>query len=105
MPKKISDENQTRFAELLGAYLTKSGRKQVELARACHWDASMITKLLKRQAKPNLAAFHQFMAPFLVAYAGITHAGQVVEMAELLGGELDEADLLAVASAAEGFKD
>ncbi len=105
MPKRIPEENQRRFVELLDACLTKSGRKRVELARACHWDASMVTKVLNLQARPNLAVFYQFMAPFLVAHGGITHARQVIEMAELLGGELDEADLLAVATAAERHHD
>ncbi len=105
MPRSIPEENQRHFVERLEAYLTKSGRKRVELARACHWDASMVSKLLKLQARPNLAAFHKFMAPFLVAHGGIAHARQVTEMAELLGGELDEADLVAVARAVENFKD
>jgi len=105
MPRSIPEENQRRFVERLEVYLTKSGRKRVELARACHWDASMVSKLLKLQARPNLAAFHKFMAPFLVAHGGITHARQVTEMAEILGGELDEADLLAVAKTVENYKD
>ena len=58
MSKRISKKNQRRFVELLDAYLTKSGRKRVELARACHWDASMVTKLMKLDARPNLAVFH-----------------------------------------------
>ncbi len=105
MSKRISKKNQRRFVELLDTYLTKSGRKKVELARACHWDASMVTKIMKLDARPSLAVFHQFMAPFLVAQGGITHARQVIEMAKLLGGELDEADLLAVADAAERHED
>lgn len=105
MPKKIPPENQKRFAELLETYLSKSGRKQKELAKACQWDQSMITKILKLQARPNLSIFHKFMAPFLVAHGGITHAHQVIEMAELLGGELDESDLETIAKAAERHKD
>lgn len=101
MPKRIPEENQRRFAELLEACLTKSGRKRSELARACHWDASMITKILKLQARPGLAIFLQFMAPFLIANGGMAHARQVLEMADLLGGELDETDLNTIATAAE----
>jgi len=105
MPTRISEEQHQRFAELLEACLTKSGRKRMELARACHWDASLVTKILHRQARANLGVFTQFMAPFLVAYGGITQARQVLEMAELLGGELDDSDLRAVASAAERHRD
>ncbi len=101
MPKRILEENQRRFAELLEASLAKSGRKRVELARACHWDASMVTKILKLQARPGLAIFLQFMAPFLIANGGMTHARQVIEMAELLSGELDETDLNTIVTAAE----
>lgn len=105
MPQRIPEENQRRFAELLESYLTKSGRKRVELARACHWDASMVTKILRLQARPNLAVFIQFMAPFLVANGGITHARQVIEMVELLGGALDETDLQTIATTAERIQD
>lgn len=105
MPKTVRPENLRRFAQLLRTYLTKTGRKQVELARASNWSESMLSKVLKRQATPNLGVFYRFQAPFLVAHGGITQALQVIEMAKLLDGELDEGELVAVAGAAEKFKD
>jgi hypothetical protein len=105
MPRTAEPENLRRFAQLLRAYLTKTGRKQVELARASNWSESMLSKVLKRQATPNLGVFYRFQAPFLVAHGGITHARQVIEMAALLDGELDEADLVAIAGTVEKFKD
>jgi hypothetical protein len=105
MPKPAQPENLRLFAQLLRAYLTKTIRKQVELARASNWSESMLSKVLKQQATPNLAVFYRFQAPFLVAHGGLTHARQVIEMAALLDGELDEADLVAVANAVEKFRD
>lgn len=101
MPYKVPEERQQRFAVLLGAYLVKSGRRQSELALACAYDPSLISKILKGRAKVNLGVFLKDMAPFLVANGGLTHARQVIEMAELLSGELDETDLNTIATAAE----
>ncbi|MCC6187649.1 MAG: helix-turn-helix transcriptional regulator [Anaerolineales bacterium] len=105
MPKTAQAENLRLFAQLLRTYLTKTGRKQVELARASNWSESMLSKVLKRQATPNLGVFCRFQAPFLVAHGGITHARQVIEMAALLDGELDETDLVAIAGTVAKFKD
>ena len=56
MPKTVDPE---RFVQLLRGYLTKSGRKQAELARASHVTESMLSKVLKGKAQPNLGEFLQ----------------------------------------------
>ena len=101
MPKTVDPE---RFVQLLRVYLAKTGRKQAELARASSVTASMVSKVLKGKAQPNLANFCKFQAAFLVAHGGITQARQVTQMAALLGGDLDEADLLAIAKAVERYQ-
>ena len=40
-----------------------------------------------------------------MAHGGITQARQVIQMAALLGGDLDENDLQAIAKRVEHFKD
>ena len=61
----------------LRGYLKKSGRKQGELARASNVTESMLSKVLKGKAQPNLGNFCKFQAAFLVAHGGITQARQV----------------------------
>ena len=94
-----------RFVQLLRGYLKKTGRKQRELADASHVSQSMLSKVLKGKAKPEVGNFRKFQAAFLVAHGGITQARQVREMAALLGSDLDEDDLKAIAQAVEHVKD
>ena len=82
MPKTVDPE---RYVQLLRGYLAKTGRKQRELADASHVTESMLSKVLKGKAQPNLGNFRRFQAAFLVAQGGITQARQVREMAALLG--------------------
>jgi transcriptional regulator with XRE-family HTH domain len=105
MPKTVDPVDPKRFVQLLRVYLTKTGRKQAELARASSVTESMVSKVLKGKAQPNPENFCKFQAAFLVAHGGITQARQVTQMAALLGRDLDEADLLAIAKRVEHFKD
>ena len=105
MPRTFDPADPKRYIQLLRGYLKKSGRKQREMADASHVSESMLSKVLKGKAKPDVDIFCKFQAAFLVAHGGITQARQVREMAALLGDNLDEDDLKAIAKAVEYVKD